>query len=63
MQLRDETNENRQPVILFVDDEKFCLDVTVQMLKRLGYRMLEATDGKEAVNVYKNNQDSVDLVI
>jgi CheY-like chemotaxis protein len=63
MQVKDETNENRQPVILFADDDKLCLDVTVQMLTRLGYSVLEATDGHEAVEVYKNNQDRVDLVI
>jgi two-component system cell cycle sensor histidine kinase/response regulator CckA len=63
MQVKDETNENRQPVILFADDDKLCLDVIVQMLTRLGYSVLEATDGHEAVEVYKNNQDIVDLVI
>jgi len=63
MHVKDETNENRQPVILFADDDKLCLDVIVQMLTRLGYSVLEATDGHEAVEVYKNNQDIVDLVI
>ena len=63
MQVRDEKTENRQPVILFADDDEMCLDVSVQILHRLGYTVLEARDGKEAIEVYKNNQDSVDLVI
>ena len=63
MQIKDEKTENRQPVILFADDDKSCLDISVQMLKRLGYRVLQARDGQEAVDVYKNNQDTVDLVI
>jgi len=63
MQIKDKNAESRQPVILFADDDKLCLDVTVQMLNRIGYSVLEATDGQEAVEVYKNNQDSVDLVI
>jgi len=63
MQIKDEKTQNRQPVILFADDDKSCLDISVQMLKRLGYSVLEARDGKEAVEVYKNNQDRVDLVI
>jgi len=63
MQVRDEKTENRQPVILFADDDKICLDVSVQMLQRLGYTVLEARDGKEAIEVYENNQDKVDLVI
>ena len=63
MQVRDEKTENRQPVILFADDDEMCLDVSVQMLQRLGYTILEARDGKEAIKVYENNKDRVDLVI
>ncbi len=54
---------DRQPVILFADDDKFCLNVSVKMLKRLGYTVLEARDGHEAIEVYKKNQNRVDLVI
>jgi CheY-like chemotaxis protein len=63
MQIKDRKIENRQSVILFADDDKICLDVSVQMLQKLGYTVLEAKDGKEAIEVYKNNQDRVDLVI
>jgi len=31
--------------------------------KLIGYALLEARDGQEAVEVYKNNKDRVDLVI
>ena len=63
MQIKDIKTKNRQPVILFADDDKVCLDVSVQILQKLGYTVLEARDGKEAIEVYKNNQDKVDLVI
>ena len=63
MQIKDRKAENRQPVILFADDDKICLDVSVQMLQKLGYTVLEARDGQEAIEVYENNQDRVDLVI
>jgi CheY-like chemotaxis protein len=63
MQIKDSKTENSQPVILFADDDKICLDVSVQILQKLGYTVLEAKDGKEAIEVYKNNQDKVDLVI
>jgi CheY-like chemotaxis protein len=33
------------------------------MLKKLGYTVLEARDGKEAIEVYQKYQDKVDLVI
>ena len=63
MQIKDRKTENRQPVILFADDDKICLDVSVQMLQKLGYTVMEARDGQEAIEVYENNQDRVDLVI
>jgi CheY-like chemotaxis protein len=63
MQIKDRKTENGQPVILFADDDKICLDVSVQMLQKLGYTVLEARDGQEAIEVYENNQDRVDLVI
>jgi CheY-like chemotaxis protein len=52
-----------QPVILFADDDAVCLDVGVRMMQKLGYTVLEARDGQEAIEVYKNNRNSVDLVI
>ena len=63
MQDKDHTTKNRQPVILFADDDEICLDVSVQMLQKLGYSVLKARDGKEAIEEYKNNQDRIDLVI
>ncbi|MHA2172384.1 MAG: response regulator [Candidatus Kariarchaeaceae archaeon] len=63
MQNKDRETADRQPVILFADDDKFCLDVGVKMLKRLGYTVLESRDGHEAIEVYKKNQNRVDLVI
>jgi two-component system cell cycle sensor histidine kinase/response regulator CckA len=53
----------RQSVILFADDDQICLDVGARMLQKLGYTVLEAKDGQEAIEVYKANQSKVDLVI
>jgi DNA-binding NtrC family response regulator len=63
MQIKDIKLQNRQPVILFADDDEICLNVSVQILQKLGYTVLEARDGKEAIEVYEDNQDRVDLVI
>jgi len=49
--------------ILLVDDEDIILDVGKQMLKEMGYEVLAARDGKEAVDVYRENRDGIDLVI
>ncbi len=49
--------------ILFVDDEPMILDMGVKMLKCLGYSVLEAKGGRDAVEVYKGNKDKIDMVI
>jgi two-component system cell cycle sensor histidine kinase/response regulator CckA len=49
--------------ILFVDDEEMIRNVGRELLEELGYKVLIARDGEEAVNIYKANKDGVDLVI
>jgi len=49
--------------VLLVDDEKLILDIGVKILKILGYTVLEASGGREAVQVYKENKDKINLVI
>ena len=52
-----------EETILLVDDEDMIIDVGKQMLKRLGYSVLLARSGKEAVDVHEENKDKVDIVI
>jgi two-component system cell cycle sensor histidine kinase/response regulator CckA len=49
--------------ILLVDDEDIVLDACEQMLNALGYKVLLARSGKEAIELYKANKDMVDLVL
>ena len=49
--------------ILLVDDEEMILEVSGQMLDKLGYTVLAARSGKEAVQVFKEKMDKIDLVI
>ena len=63
MQPDKKENDERKPVILFADDDPICLDVGVKMLQKLGYKVLDAKDGKEAVDVFLKNQSEVFLVI
>jgi len=63
MQIDKKENNERQPVILFADDDAVCLEVGVKILQKLGYKVLVARDGKEAIEVYLNHQNDVNLVI
>ena len=49
--------------ILLVDDEEMVLESGEHMLKHLGYEVLLANDGQEALELYKLNQDKIDLVL
>jgi two-component system cell cycle sensor histidine kinase/response regulator CckA len=49
--------------ILLVDDNPAVLEVGGMMLQRLGYDLIEARSGKEAMALFKENQNTIDLVI
>ncbi len=49
--------------ILLVDDEEHILDVGEKILKTLGYKVLIAHNGDQAVELYETNRDQIDLVI
>ena len=52
-----------QETILVVDDEPNILEVTEEMLQTMGYNVLTATDGLEAVSLFEKNGQTVDLTI
>ncbi|MEE4351841.1 MAG: response regulator [Desulfatiglans sp.] len=49
--------------ILVVEDEEPVIAVTRAILERLGYRVLEATTGMEAIALVKTSQEEIDLTI
>ncbi len=49
--------------ILLVDDEELILDVGRAILDKLGYRTLIAGSGKKALEIYRENQNVIALVI
>ena len=49
--------------VLLVDDEDVILEVGKDLLEAMGYRVLLARDGKEAIEVYGKNQDEIDIVL
>ena len=48
--------------VLLVDDEEGPIMVEEMMLKELGYQVIPARSGKEAVELYQKNSHSFDLV-
>jgi two-component system cell cycle sensor histidine kinase/response regulator CckA len=49
--------------ILLVDDEDMIIDIGRDLLEKLGYEVLTAKTGMEAVEIYKTNRKRIDIVI
>lgn len=49
--------------LMLVDDEPTILEVGSQMLRKLGYTVLTAGEGEEAIRVFRENQGAISLVI
>ena len=49
--------------ILLIDDEKMILDVGCELLEELGYTVLSALSGQEALQIFQENSTKIDLVI
>jgi CheY-like chemotaxis protein len=64
--------ETRMPVatvsrgtgtILLIDDEQMIIKVGQELLAELGYKVLTAESGPDAIKLYEKNADKIDLVI
>ena len=49
--------------ILLVDDEESLIALGVRMLEHLGFTVLTAADGQQAVNLYRERGKEIDLVL
>lgn len=49
--------------ILIVDDQETVWDFLIEALQRLGYSVLLAENGLDAVEIYENNPGQIDLVL
>ncbi|MDH3883368.1 MAG: PAS domain S-box protein [Desulfobacterales bacterium] len=49
--------------LLIVDDEELVLNVGVNMLEKLGYTVLAAKNGTEAVDIFEANKDKIKMVV
>ena len=59
----DSQIEASSGTILMVDDDEIILNMSSKILEKLGYRVLRATSGKKALEVYEAEKGGIDLVI
>jgi CheY-like chemotaxis protein len=49
--------------VLLVDDEELIIDVGHRILTRMGYSVIVARSGKEALEIYSQEKDTIAMVI
>jgi len=59
----DEVVDGKGETILLVDDNEVVLEVGKELLEGLNYRVLTAIDGLEAIKVYSEHRDQIDLLL
>jgi len=55
--------QGRGELILLVDDEAQIIEVTKTILENYNYQIITARNGKEAIDIYTQNQDEIKLVL
>ena len=63
MRTAKEIHSGGSETVLLVDDEEVVREVGEQLLKKLGYRVLTAGGGKEALAKFSEDPSQIDLVI
>ncbi len=59
----EETMLEGSETVLLVDDEPMVTEVGAKMMSRLGYRVLTATSGAEALDIFTRKHAQIDVVI
>jgi two-component system, cell cycle sensor histidine kinase and response regulator CckA len=49
--------------VLFVDDEEMITEMAENQLESLGYKALTAGSGKDAVRIFEENKERIDIVV
>ena len=62
-QNRPEATQPTGPTILVVDDEPFIRNVLKLLLESNGFRVMQAGDGNEALELYQINHTRIELVL
>jgi CheY-like chemotaxis protein len=54
------TNEK---TVLLIDDEELVIEICEMMLLRMGHKVFKAHSGSEALNIFEDYKNHIDLVI
>merc|ERR1711916_126231 len=57
------TLRSLKPLILVVDDFRMMLDLVSKIIKQMGYAVRTASNGQEAINVYREEAKRIKLIL
>ena len=57
------TEKGKGETILLVDDQKDIVDTGKEVLESMGYRVITAANGQQAVDAFKGHPGTVDLIV
>ncbi len=60
---KDESLPEGNETILFVEDEGLVRSFGIRVLKRLGYNVISASDGEEALNFAREHEEKIHLLL
>jgi len=60
---RENKTVAEERTVLLVDDEEMVMDIGSQFLKRLGYSVRMASDGRQALDIYQRESDRIDCLL
>jgi CheY-like chemotaxis protein len=63
LQIKEVNCSPQNKTILIVDDEKMVLDIGAMVLEKLGYKVFKVDNGREAIKIFSENKDKIDLVL
>ena len=53
----------KNKIVLVIDDEDVVIELSEMMLQELGYGVVKAKNGSDGINLYKENQNQIALII
>jgi nitrogen-specific signal transduction histidine kinase len=60
---RDSKGLAEQRTVLLVDDDEMVMDIGNQFLQRMGYKVLAASSGQQALDIIKQASDRIDCLL
>ena len=57
------SKEFNDKTVLLIDDEKLVIEICEMMLQRLGHKVFKAYSGLEALKIFEDYKNQIDLVI